>query len=131
MWKWLERKIFRRLELRLSAEIAGRLEELERKVERTIITAGRGAVDSVAELVSALDKENSVVTSHEHAQILAWAKMAANVEAATRATELAAKVEQLSLVVGQAISLQFGKTPNTIAMPPSRAPRDFDEVHRQ
>jgi hypothetical protein len=137
VWQWIERKLFRRLELRLSAELERRLAFLQshvmsqgkeqRELGRALLSHAVDLIDDTERLLECSARDHAQST-----EILAFAKMAADVRQATVAADHAAKLEQLSRNVSQAIALQWGKTTDPINGPVlSRAPRDFDGDRRQ
>ena len=133
MWKWIERKLFRRLELRLSGELDGRFAVIQQAVTRA-----REEVRSVAAHVLDVDSQlEEIIASMRRAdraasEMLAFIKTASDVTRATLAADHAGKLEQLSRHVSQAIALQWGKTTDPNSGPVlSRAPREFDNDRRQ
>ena len=130
IWKRLEKRIFRQLELRLANEMdlhvapAMRTQAARQAALELAIGLLTGKLDSaLAELV-AMRRELVVITS--------FAQTAADVTKATVATEHAAKLEQLATSVSQVIAIQFGKTPNVLGTRPAvRPPREFDVDRRQ
>ena len=129
MWTWLERKIFRRLEMRLAAEAFGNFA----RIERAVAEQRRELLVAIAQLKADTERlvGEAVIFGRQAAQILAFAQTAADVTRATIAADHAARLEQLATSVSQVIALQFGKTPNTITVLPSRPPREFDSERRQ
>ena len=130
MWKWLEKKLFRRLEMRLAVELDGQRERLTREIRENAAVGRANIVHAVDRLDRLLDYARGL--ERQNGEILAFARMAADVTKATVAAEHAARLEQLSTNISQVIALQFGKTPNVLpAVQAQRPPREFDSDRRQ